>query len=133
MNMQQFLALETVFSGIVSVNGKIIKTGACIVSEIDVAAVDGIRISNKGAIREQQLLLLIVNKPSGCVCSHVDRHNPEINFDFVPKECSKKKLLSCGSVEKETERIIMGIDDSDIARKLTHPSDGRKTFPVPNV
>jgi 23S rRNA pseudouridine2605 synthase len=136
MRLQKFLALQTtnsrrkaeelIVSGIVSVNGEIAKIGACIDPETDVVAVDGIRVSNKAAICKKQPLILIMNKPSGCVCSHGDSYNPETIFDFIPKEFSKKKLMFCGRLDKETEGMIIVTDDGDIAQKLTHPSYGIK-------
>ncbi|MDR2778980.1 MAG: rRNA pseudouridine synthase [Puniceicoccales bacterium] len=136
MRLQKFLALqitnsrrkaeELIVSGIVSVNGEIAAIGTCIDPETDVVAVNGIRVSNKAAIYKKQPLILIMNKPSGCVCSHADTYNPETIFDFIPKEFSKKKLMFCGRLDKETEGMIIITDDGDIAQKLTHPSYGIK-------
>jgi pseudouridine synthase len=136
MRLQKFLALqatnsrrkaeELIVAGIVSVNGIVAKIGTCIDPEIDVVAVDGIGVSNKVAICKKQPLVLVMNKPSRCVCSHSDNYNPKTIFDFIPKEFSKKKLMFCGRLDKETEGMIIVTDDGDIAQKLTHPSYGIK-------
>jgi 23S rRNA pseudouridine2605 synthase len=136
MRLQKFLALQTtnsrrkaeelIVAGIVSVNGMVAKIGACIDPETDVIAIDGVGVSNKIAIYKRQPLILAMNKPSGCVCSHSDSYNPKTIFDFIPKEFNKKKLMFCGRLDKETEGMVIVTDDGDIAQKLTHPSYGIK-------
>jgi pseudouridine synthase len=136
MRLQKFLALQTtnsrrkaealIVAGIVSVNGAIAKIGTRIDPAIDVVSVEGIGISNKVAICKKQPLILVLNKPSGYVCSHADTYNPRTIFDFIPKEFSKKKLMFCGRLDKETEGMVIITDDGDIAQKLTHPSYGIK-------
>jgi 23S rRNA pseudouridine2605 synthase len=100
MRLQKFLALQTtnsrrkaeelIVAGIVSINGMVAEIGTCIDPEIDVVAVDGVGVSNKVAICKKRPLVLLMNKPSGCVCGHSDSYNPKTIFDFIPKEFSKK-------------------------------------------
>jgi 16S rRNA U516 pseudouridylate synthase RsuA-like enzyme len=101
MRLQKFLALQTtnsrrkaeelITSGNVRVNGEIAKIGTRIDPETDLVAVDGVRVSNRSGIYDKTPLLLVMNKPSGCVCSHGDRYNPSTIFNFIPKKFTKEK------------------------------------------
>ncbi|MDR2737669.1 MAG: rRNA pseudouridine synthase [Puniceicoccales bacterium] len=136
MRLQKFLALQTTNSrrkaeeliraGLVTINGEVAKIGVCIDPEVDSIAVNGQKISSKCACWKKSPLVLVMNKPSGCVCSHADRYNGETIFDFIPREFCKKKLMFCGRLDKETEGMVIITDDGDFAQKLTHPSFGVK-------
>ncbi|MDR1432724.1 MAG: rRNA pseudouridine synthase [Puniceicoccales bacterium] len=136
MRLQKFLALQAVNSrrkaekliiaGAVSVNGKIAQIGASVDPSEDAVTVDGNTISNVPAQQHVQPLVLMLNKPAGCVCSHGDAYNRETIFDLVPKEFCRKKLMFCGRLDRETEGMIILTDCGDFAQKLTHPSFGIK-------
>lgn len=136
MRLQKFLALQAVSSrrkaeehiiaGDVLVNGKVAKIGDVIDPTVDEVTLNGVSISNNIAILQKQPLVLMLNKPSGCVCSHADKYNPFTIFDLIQKEFAKKKLLFCGRLDKETEGMIIITDNGDFAQKITHPSSGIK-------
>jgi 23S rRNA pseudouridine2605 synthase len=136
MRLQKFLALQTVNSrrkaealivtGAVTINGNIAKLGDCVDPTIDTIAVDGNVISSRAAIVKHPPLVLAMNKPGGCVCSHADRYNSRTIFDFIPKEFCNKKLLFCGRLDKDTEGLIIITDDGSLAQQITHPSCGLK-------
>jgi 23S rRNA pseudouridine2605 synthase len=134
VRLQKFLALQTassrrraeelIISGFVTVNGEVAKIGSSIDPESDVVAVNENIVSNKSAIRTASPLVLLMNKPTGYVCSHSDRYNPETIFNLIPREFSRKKLMFCGRLDKETAGMLIITDSGDFAQRLSHPSFG---------
>jgi 23S rRNA pseudouridine2605 synthase len=113
------------------VNGQVAKLGTSIDPESDVVAVLENVISNKVALAKTLPLVLLMNKPTGYVCSHADRYNPTTIFNLIPKEFIRKKLMFCGRLDKETEGMLIITDSGNLAQQITHPSFGiRKHYEV---
>jgi 23S rRNA pseudouridine2605 synthase len=138
VRLQKFLALgatnsrrkaeELILSGAVTVNGEVAKIGASVDPAADTIAVYGDTISNKFVAQKKSPLVLAMNKPANCVCSHGDRYNGETIFDLIPREFCKKKLMFCGRLDKKTEGMVIISDDGDFVQRITHPSFGIRKY-----
>lgn len=123
MRLQRFIALNSEFSrrkaedliteGRVLVNGKLVtKLGTTINPKTDKISVDG----NPLKITKQKIYIML-NKPSGYICTRSDTHGRKTIFDLVPN----KKLFPVGRLDKNTEGLILLTNDGDFAYKITHP------------
>lgn len=125
MRLQKFLAQQGIASrrkaeeyiaeGLVKVNGKIITTlGHKIDPEKDIVA-----FKNQELIADHEPhIYLLLNKPSGYLCTSSDTHQRKTIFDLLPQN---QRLFSVGRLDKETEGLLIVTDDGDLTYKLTHP------------
>lgn len=67
-------------------------------------------------------LLLLLNKPTGLVCSHDAREGPSI-YDLFPARWRQRKpvLTSVGRLDKETSGLLLVTDQSELVHRLTSP------------
>ncbi len=130
MRLQKFLskaevcsrrkAEELIADGKVYVNGKIAQLGQSVVPEKDEVKIG----SKKIEISEQKLIVLMMNKPRGYVCSNLDPADGKTVFELVPEEYSSRKLFCVGRLDKDSEGLLLITNDGDLANKIIHPSNG---------
>lgn len=105
---------ELVFSGRVSINGKVVlKPQTLVDCEKDQVKVDGkpIAIENK--------VYYILNKPNGYLCT-AQRGKGRVVLDLFPE--SAERLFTVGRLDKETQGLLIVTNDGDYAHQVIHPS-----------
>lgn len=84
-----------------------------------VEATDVVRVGRK-VVRPQHHVYLLLNKPSGYVCTKSDELDRKTIFDLVPAQ--RGRLFHVGRLDKESQGLIILTNDGDFAEQLTHPS-----------
>ncbi len=105
--------------GRVKINGNILKTPACIVTNEDNIEVNGKPLPSASATR-----LFIYHKPAGLVTSHKDERGRPTVFDRLPSELPR--LISVGRLDLNTEGLLLLTNDGGLSRYLELPSTGWK-------
>ena len=102
--------------GRVTVNGTpCVKPGTRVTGE-DSIKVDGRRV------RPQHSSTILFHKPRGLVCSKSDELGRDTIYSALP--ASLHKLNHVGRLDRDSEGLLVLSSDGDLARKLTHPSQG---------
>jgi 23S rRNA pseudouridine2605 synthase len=109
-----------ILEGAVTVNGRPAVLGQSVSPGADIVRVNGGRV---GAGPEKRVVLLL-NKPSGFLCSNADPHHGRTVFDLIPPEFAGRKLFCVGRLDKDSEGMLLITDDGDFANRVTHPSGG---------
>lgn len=105
--------------GRVKVNGKVLETAACVVSEDDDIRVDGKALPGKERTR-----LFLYHKPNGLVTTHKDEHGRATVFDHLPGRLPR--VVSVGRLDLNTEGLLLLTNDGELARYLELPATGWK-------
>lgn len=103
--------------GRVRVNGKLLKTAACVVTPRDRIEVDGVALPG---IERTRLWLL--NKRSGLMTTNKDPEGRDTIFDKLPQELPR--VISVGRLDINTEGLLLLTNDGGLARALELPSTG---------
>ncbi len=107
---------EIISEGRVSVNGEVVTVPGTKVSSQDVVCVDGKKIQF-----ESQKRYILLNKPSGYVCSNADEKGRSQASDIL-KEAFTERLYNVGRLDMFSEGAILFTNDGDFASRLSHPS-----------
>ncbi len=118
-------AEELIAASCVTVNGEIASIGDVVDLTKDVIVLNGMRIKNNLA-PNQELIVLMLNKPKGYVCSHKDKFNSKTIFDLLPPKFANLNLLFCGRLDKDTTGLMILSNDGDFVQKISHPSSNIK-------
>ncbi|MDO4322396.1 MAG: pseudouridine synthase [Lachnospiraceae bacterium] len=100
---------------------RMIEAGAVTVD--GVAAVQGMKIrpeqhvfvKGKEVAREQEMILLAVNKPRGIVCTTDTRWDDRTIYDLLNYP---KRIFSVGRLDKESEGLLLMTNNGDILNKI---------------
>ncbi len=67
-------------------------------------------------------LLLVLNKPTGLVCSHDEREGPRV-YDLLPERWRARnpQVTSIGRLDKDTSGLILLTDQTELVHKYTSP------------
>lgn len=103
--------------GRVSVNGSVLDSPACLVTETDKITVDG-----KALPERQQTRVWRYHKPAGLVTSHKDPEGRKTVFDHLPP--SLPRVISVGRLDMNSEGLLLLTNDGAFARAMEHPSTG---------
>lgn len=108
-------AREKIWSGAVSVNGKICKENdKKIDPEKDDILLEGSKVSYF------EYLYIMMNKPSGYVSATRDRDEKTV-VELLPEEYRRRGIAPAGRLDKDTEGLLILTDDGAFAHKLTAP------------
>lgn len=101
--------------GRVTVDGKIARDPATRVNPAMVL-IDGEPVDHPDG------LLLLLNKPTGLVCSHDEREGPSV-YDLLPPRWRLRNppVTSIGRLDKETSGVLLLTDQSQLVHRLTSP------------
>ena len=105
--------------GRVSVNGEILKTPACVVTEQDEIVVNGKPIKSK-----EQTKLYLYHKPVGLVTTHKDEMGRSTIFQNLPSNLPR--VISVGRLDLNTEGLLLLTNDGELSRYLELPTTGWK-------
>ncbi|MBF0368320.1 MAG: pseudouridine synthase [Magnetococcales bacterium] len=103
-------------AGRVSVNGEVVSGQGSRVMPGDRVAVDG-RVVQRAVSRYRVLLL---NKPTGYLCTRRDPEGRPTIFDLFPKGTGR--LISVGRLDYNSEGLLLLTNDGRLAHGLMHPS-----------
>lgn len=107
---------EMIMSSKVRVNDQVTTKLATTVS----IEADKITASGKtGKFSSLKPTVLILNKPTGYVCSHNPQGNDRSIFALLPKQFSSLKIA--GRLDKDSEGLVLLTSDGDLANRLSHP------------
>jgi 23S rRNA pseudouridine2605 synthase len=106
-----------ILEGRVSVDGQVLTTPACIVTEKSRIQVDG-----KPLPEAEKTKLWRYHKPPGLVTTHKDPEGRPTVFSMMPPEMPR--VLSVGRLDLTSEGLLLLTNDGEVARKLEHPTTG---------
>jgi len=104
-------------AGRVAVNGAVIGSPACNVTERDSVTVDGEPLPARERTR-----LFLYNKPRGLMTTHADPQGRPTIFGRLPKNLPR--LISVGRLDFTTEGLLLLTNDGALARVLELPATG---------
>ena len=106
-----------VAAGRVTVNGQVITSPACNVTEHDRVTVDGAALPARERTR-----LFLYHKPRGLVTTNADPEDRPTIFDALAKNLPR--LISVGRLDIGTEGLLLLTNDGGLARVLELPETG---------
>ncbi|MEK7594846.1 MAG: pseudouridine synthase [Patescibacteria group bacterium] len=83
---------------------------------------DSVTLDNKPITPAVKTITIMLNKPSGYVCSR-DGQGSQTIYELVPKEHHVLKPI--GRLDKNSSGLILLTNDGDLANQLTHPRYGK--------
>ena len=117
-------AIEKIRSGLVAVNGKVIRNPDTWVSLTQ----DSISCEGRRLQRQKRIYLMFY-KPKGVVTTHGDPDNRKTVYDFFPD--TKEWLFPVGRLDKDTSGLLLMTNDTEFGETLTNPlSKIPKTYQV---
>ena len=108
-----------ILAGRVSVNGKVLRTPACLVGDEDIIKVDGKEISAKPKTR-----VWLYHKPTGLVTTARDPQGRPTVFGALPADMPR--VISVGRLDLNSEGLLLLTNDGEWARKMELPSSHLK-------
>ena len=116
---------QIIADGRVKVNGVVVKElGSKIESFNDTVMVDDVIV--KAVTRD---VVVMFNKPKGCITSANDEFGRKTIFDYV--KIDTPRLFPVGRLDFETEGLLLLTNNGDLSNKLMHPSsEVSKTYLV---
>lgn len=109
-------AEDLIRAGRVTVNGTVAELGA----RAD-AARDTIRVDGRAVAQQESAAYLMLNKPSGYVCTRSDPQGRPTVYELVP---AIPGLFTVGRLDLDTEGLLLLTSDGDWAERLSHPRNG---------
>lgn len=107
---------KIILDGRVTVNDVVVTELGTKVSAADIVLVDGKKI----ALEENKRYVLL-NKPTGYVCSSNDEKGRDSAIDLL-KDSFSERLYNVGRLDMFSSGLIIFTNDGDFAAKLSHPS-----------
>ena len=116
---------QVITDGRVKVNGKVCtELGTKIETFNDTIMVDDIIV--KAVTRD---VVVMFNKPKGCITSANDEFGRKTIFDYV--KIDSPRLFAVGRLDFDTEGLLLLTNNGELANKITHPSsEVAKTYLV---
>ncbi len=100
--------------GRVCVNGETIQDLGRQVQETDIVLLDG-----KKLYLPVKTVVLVFNKPAGCVCTANDPQKRKTVYDYLPP--GYKGLKYVGRLDLQSRGLLLFTNDGELAHRLTHP------------
>ena len=107
---------QLIADGRVKVNGQVVTALGTKVSRNDVVEFDGKRV-----FFEENLRYILLNKPTGYVCSLSDEKGRMVASDIL-KPYYSERLYNVGRLDMFSSGLIIFTNDGEFAKKLMHPS-----------
>jgi 23S rRNA pseudouridine2605 synthase len=117
-------AEKWIADGRVAVNGRVLKSPACVVDASDTVVVDGETLQGKEPTR-----LFLYHKPDGLVTTARDEKGRKTIFESLPK--SLPRVVSIGRLDLTTEGLLLLTNDGELSRYMELPANGfKRTYRV---
>ena len=108
-------ASKLIRSGVVSVNGSIIKNTS---AKVD-PDIDTIMVNNQKFVYKKHIYIMM-NKPDGIVSASKDPKEKTV-VDIVPEDMKRPNLFPAGRLDKDTTGFVLITDDGDFAHNILSP------------
>ncbi len=105
---------EFIQSGVVKVNGEVVKELGTKVKRADVV------IFQDQPVQLEQKVYVLLNKPKNCVTTADDPQERLTVMDLVKNAC-RERIFPVGRLDRNTTGVLLLTNDGDLASKLTHP------------
>lgn len=99
--------------------GKVMVDGKVAVMGQKVLPTQNIICNGRSAKRENELVLIALNKPVGIECTS-DRKNPDNIIDFINYP---KRIYNIGRLDKDSEGLILMTNDGGIVNKISRSAN----------
>lgn len=107
---------QIISDGRVKVNGKVVcELGTKINIYNDTIMVDDIICK-----ANTKCVVVMFNKPKGCVTTTSDEKGRKTIFDYI--DIASPRLFPIGRLDYDSEGLLLLTNDGDLANKITHPS-----------
>lgn len=103
--------------GRVAVNGKVLDTPACTVTDDDDITIDGRPLPNKKTTR-----MWIYNKPAGLVTTAHDPQGRPTVFENLPRRLGR--VISIGRLDLNSEGLLLLTNNGALSRQIELPKTG---------
>jgi len=110
---------KVIAEGAVTVNGEIALLGDR-VNDADAIEVNGHRIRNT-AKADQDLRVILYNKPEGQICSKSDPEGRPTVYENLPR-LTNGRWVSVGRLDFNTSGLLLFTNNGELANTLMHPS-----------
>src|SRR5439155_17190750 len=104
---------ELIAGGRVTVNGK-----PCRDFHFQPASTDYVKVDGK-LVHQRTPVYILLNKPSGFVCTRHDPHIADTIYDLLPPKFSS--LAYVGRLDAKSEGLLLLTNDGELTQRLTHP------------
>lgn len=111
-------------NGRVEVNGDVLTSAACVVTNDDKILVDG-----KSLASGEKTRLFLYHKPAGLLTTNKDNQGRDTIFDKLPQELPR--VVTVGRLDMNTEGLLLLTNDGELSRYLELPQNGvERTYRV---
>lgn len=104
---------ELITSGQVRINGRVVTD-----LSTQVGPDDAVKVGSRLLHAEQKITVLL-NKPTGYVCSASDERDRKTIFELLPPNWPR--VYHVGRLDKDSEGLLLVTNDGDLSLALTHP------------
>ena len=105
---------EFILTGLVKVNGEVVKTLGTKVKRMDEV------MFHDELIKLEHKIYVLLNKPKNCVTTADDPQERLTVMDLVKTAC-QERIFPVGRLDRNTTGVLLLTNDGDLASKLTHP------------
>ncbi len=105
---------KLVRSGVVTVNGEVIKNASININESDLVTVFDEEVYFK------QIVTLMLNKPSGVVCANKDTMHETV-IDLLEEKYQRFEFGIAGRLDIDTEGLVILTTDGDLLHRIITP------------
>lgn len=107
---------ELIFSGLVKVNGEIVKIPQTLVD----LSIDHITVRDQPVQQIEEKVYYLLNKPVGYICSTRGNGQSKLVLDLFQDE--GHRLFTVGRLDKDTSGLLIVTNDGHFANEVIHPS-----------
>ena len=108
---------ELILSGVVKVNGKVVKE---LGTKIEPGR-DHVTVNGRPVVQSGNQLYILFNKPKDCITTLSDERGRTTIMDYVRV---RERVYPVGRLDRGTTGVLILTNDGDLAHVLTHPSTG---------
>lgn len=96
-------------------SGKVTVDGQTAAMGLKVLSIQDIRVNGKRVSREEEMILLAVNKPVGIICTSEKKWGSNNIEDFLHYP---KRIFSIGRLDKDSEGLLLMTNNGEILNKI---------------